>query len=322
MIEFLDDTTCVLLSGASHAFFMFLRNHILQNFWFDPRMRYHGSEHLLWKVYTMPKKLMLRCSEYIFIQDIPSTVNHLKVMGQGNGAFDTFNKTPLPDTLISLEIAKQGFYAGPHLTYLPTMLQTLIISPLTTVLHYNLDHLPPIKQLILSDNRAQNFMTLDHLPSSLTHLVAHGRMDRLDYLPSSLQFLSLKYYSGCLDHLPSTLRYLSVGYQFNNPVDNLPSTLQHLKLGQSFTQYVDNLPSALKSLSLGRSFNSPLDNLPDSLTHLSIAKYSHLSSLIRPQHTPMHYLPASLTYLSISFELLQHNQHLFDNIDLTINVIN
>jgi hypothetical protein len=87
-----------------------------------------------------------------------------------------------------------------------------------------------------------------------------------------------------VDHLPSSITHLYLGHRFNQPVDHLPSSLTHLFLGSSFNHPMNYLPSTLTHLIFASTvspysptlssskFNQPLDKLPLSLQYLEIGR--------------------------------------------------
>ena len=93
-------------------------------------------------------------------------------------------------------------------------------------------------------------MSMDELPSSVTHLILPDDFDQP------------------VANMPSSVTHLTFGYLFNRPVENLPAHITHLTFGYMFNQPVNNLPSSLTHLRFGHAFNKPVENLPAHLTHL------------------------------------------------------
>jgi hypothetical protein len=118
---------------------------------------------------------------------------------------------------------------------------------------------------------------IDHLPSSLTHLV--------------LSF----FFQQPNDNLPASLLYLTLGRKYNKPIDKLPPSLLQLTLGATFNKRLDKLPGSLTHLIAGDSvFNKPINKLPPSITHLTLGSNFHLEGT----RESLAHLPPSLTYLS------------------------
>lgn len=158
-----------------------------------------------------------------------------------------------------------------------------------------MDHLPPNLKYLRLGERFK--LSVDHLPSSLTHLTvnaedkyAHSWFNRpVDHLPESLTHLtidSLSYDHG-LDYLPASLIHLSVELLEQNSLDCLPGSLISLVCRARGSLDVDHLPTSLKSLFVTRA--NSIDHLPSHLTHLKVSR-----SEVYADH-----LPGSLTHLEI-----------------------
>lgn len=204
------------------------------------------------------------------VDNLPSSLTYLKVGQQFDQPIDH-----LPSSLLQLRLFK---YNHP-IDYLPSSLTSLEAENVS-----KFDYLPlSLKHLTISCNSEDP--CLDYLPPNLTYLsfVVEMRAEyNLDHLPSSLTHLMINdwlFYNSftdiptakrALDHLPSSLLYLRVGDFYDKPLDHLPSSLTYLHLGCKFNHPLDHLPPKLQELTVFNHFNHPLDHLPSSLEKLNI----------------------------------------------------
>jgi hypothetical protein len=155
-----------------------------------------------------------------------------------------------------------------EITVWPSQLRTLSLDTTAT---QRLDQFPHGLTCFTLYSGIDLYETLDHLPSSLTHLKLHPQ--------SSSCWASL-------DHLPEKLQTLSLHMEYHQYLDYLPTSLTELNIScQEFDRRLDYLPTSLKSLSLKTNlWSQPLDHLPEGLLSLQLYGYHH----------PLEYLPSSL----------------------------
>ena len=170
---------------------------------------------------------------------IPSCTTHLLIRVQ-----HTFPRTHIPQHITSLNLSYPKIWEKHEepdwmMDNLPIHLQILNAE----VENKPLDHLPPsLKKLNLG--RYPQAASVDHLPSSLTHLTFYFSIKAKKY--------------GSLDHLPQNLTHLETSWC---NVDHLPSLIS-LKIVRAmevapeerrkkkWLKSLDHLPSSLKSLDL------------------------------------------------------------------------
>lgn len=207
---------------------------------------WHYSAHSIDHLPSSITHLSIRTGSNIALDHLPSSLTNLKIGFGGSSASQHFNQhiDHLPPALTQLYIESDLFDLP--LDHLPARLNTLaMFSP---SFNQSLDHLPStLTHLTLAQFQLSHS---DYLPPKFNK--------PLDNLPSLtyLVFTSLNY-SNPLDHLPSSLTHLIIidgrnsylhTYYFTTELHYLPRNLHFLTLPKSYNKKLPRLPPFLVKL--------------------------------------------------------------------------